>query len=228
MQDDYADTVLAELDLLLKRFRHLQGRELWRAHTGEAQALGAQFVTAALAAACRATGDGSQYVKQIEASINEVPPSWIHRAIPVVGGTLEALRQAVASGYLVTVRELVRAEVFRDFLDMAEYLLEEGYKDAAAVLIRGVLEGHLRELCARNGIDATYTDSQGKIHPNKVDTMNAHLKKAGAYSTTDQKNVTSWYGLGTDAAHGYYERYTPDQVKLMVQSVTDFIARHPA
>jgi len=228
VEEDYADTVLAELDELLVKFSKLQSRGMGLANGVHAQAQGAEFITGAMAAARRATGDGSQYVQQIQTIIDEVGWSLIQRAIPMVGGMLEAIRQAVASGYLVTVRELVRAEIFRDFLDMAEYLSEEGYKDAAAVLIRGVLEGHLRELCATNGIGATYADSQGRTRPKKVDTMNADLRKAGAYSTTDQKNVTSWYGLGTDASHGRYESYTSDQVKLMLQSVTDFIARHPA
>ena len=228
MQDDYADTVLAELDDLLKKFSNLQVRGMGQAHGVHAQALGAEFVTGGMAAARRATGDGSQYVKQIEATIDEVGWSRIQRAIPIVGGMLKAVRQAVASGYLVTVRELVRAEVFTDFLDMAQYLLQEGYKDAAAVLVRGVLEEHLRELCDRKGIDTTYTDSRGKTLPKKLDTINADLKKAAIYPTTDQKSVTFWYGLGTDAAHGHYANYTPEQVKLMLQGVTDFIARHPA
>ena len=63
-----------------------------------------------------------------------------------MGGALTALRPAIGSGYLLSVQELIHADVFADFPEMAQYLLGEGYKDSAAVLIGGVLEEHLRKL----------------------------------------------------------------------------------
>jgi hypothetical protein len=227
MQEDYADSVLRELDDVVARFRELQARGVSREIGAEADAVAAEFVTRALQVARRATGGAGEHVRQIEMIIAEVGWSKILRAIPHVGGTIEGLRHAVASGYLVRVVQLARAEVFSDFLEMAQYLLDEGYKDAAAVLVRGVLEGHLRELCTRNRIDTTCSDTRGMTVPKKVDTMNADLKKAGAYSTTQQKSVTAWYGLGTDAAHGNYGEYTTEEVKLTLQGVRDFLARHP-
>jgi hypothetical protein len=228
VQDDYAHAVLAEIDDLLEKFSYLDERRMAQASETETRALAAEFVTGAVAAARRATGDRSQYVRQMEDLIDEVGWFGTSVASTIFAGMLRALRGAVASGHLVTVGELVRAEVFSDFLDMAEYLLHEGYKDAAAVLLRGVLEAHLRELCARNNIDRTYTNLRGKTVPKPVGTMNAELKKAGVYLPTDEKGVTSWYGLGTEAAHGNYTNYTPEQVKLTLQCVRDFLARHPA
>jgi hypothetical protein len=226
MQDKNADSLLAELDALLNQSRDCLVAGVCEATDELSLTMAADFVTGVLAAARRAGGDGSDYVKQIETIIDDVGWSRIRYAVPAVRGILNALRRAVALGYLVTMRDLARAEVFSDFLDMAQYLLEEGYKDAAAVLVRGVLEAHLRELCASKGIDTTHTDTRGKTVSKKVDTMNAELKKAGVYSTTDQKSVTSWYGLGTDAAHGNYDGYTTEQVKLTLQGVRDFLGRH--
>ena len=40
----------------------------------------------------------------------------------------------------------MHAELFADFLEMADYLLSEGYKDPAAVLGGSMLEEHLRQL----------------------------------------------------------------------------------
>jgi hypothetical protein len=41
-------------------------------------------------------------------------------------GILGALRADYEAGYLSTVEELIHADVFGDFLDMARYLLHEG------------------------------------------------------------------------------------------------------
>ncbi|GAH89598.1 unnamed protein product, partial [marine sediment metagenome] len=44
---------------------------------------------------------------------------------------LEAIRDEIAGGWLFSVKGLVTAEIFADFLEMAEYLLSQDYKDPA-------------------------------------------------------------------------------------------------
>lgn len=144
-------------------------------------------------------------------------------AIPALVGMCEALKTAYASGYLHQIEELIRADLFADFLDMGEYLLKEGYKDPAAVIIGGVLEEHLRKLCLKNSIDITIDE-----HFKKADTMNADLANSHVYNRLDQKSITAWLDLRNKAAHGKYTEYTEDQVKLALQGIRDFIARFPA
>src|SRR5258708_14298349 len=72
-------------------------------------------------------------------------------------GVVEALRNDVSGGFLKSVRELVHGELFSDFLGMADFILSEGYKDAAAVMGGGVLESHLRQLCVKHGKDLEFT-----------------------------------------------------------------------
>ena len=138
-------------------------------------------------------------------------------------GILLALRGDYIAGYLDEVQELVHASVFADFLEMAEHLQDEGYKDAAAVLTGGVLEEHLRKLSEKNGINL---EASGR--PKKADTLNSGLTKAGVYEKLDQKNVTAWLDLRNKAAHAKYEDYSKEQVVLMTQGVRDFLTRHPA
>ena len=69
---------------------------------------------------------------------------------------------------LVNFRSLVQAEVFADFLDMAEHLLGETYKDAAAVLLGAVLEDSLRKIAGAKGVDIL--NSKGK--PLTIDPLN--------------------------------------------------------
>ena len=112
------------------------------------------------------------------------------RRLPQVVGALKALRRDYDEGYLVRVQGLIRAEVFADFLEMAQHLLEQGYKDPAAVLAGGVFEGHLRALCAAHEIPSV----GGK--PKKADTMNGELGGAEVYNKLVQKNVTAWLTCG--------------------------------
>jgi hypothetical protein len=122
------------------------------------------------------------------------------------------------------VVELVHADLFADFLEMAHYLLQQGYKDPAAVISGSVLEEHLRKLCQKNSIDVLKSDGS----PKKADTLNADLSGSNIYPKLDQKNVTAWLDLRNKAAHGHYSEYTKEQVELMLQSVRDFTARCPA
>lgn len=50
-------------------------------------------------------------------------------------------------------QKIIAAEIFSDFLEMAEHLLEQGYKDPAAVMIGSVVEENLRKFCVANKID---------------------------------------------------------------------------
>ncbi|MBE0418371.1 MAG: hypothetical protein IBX63_11455 [Coriobacteriia bacterium] len=176
-----------------------------------------RFLTRARAVIERIAGPGSAYRDQCDDVLSEnAVEAW--KASRLVG-VLESLRADVAAGYLEAVSQLIHGEVFGDFLDMAEHLQHEGYKDAAAVVAGSALEAHLRTLCDQAGIER---ESNGRVH--KADRMNADLARSGVYSGIDQKNVTSWLGLRNDAAHGNYESYTADQVRLLVASVRDFIS----
>jgi uncharacterized protein (DUF2164 family) len=138
-------------------------------------------------------------------------------------GILKAVRADYADHYLQSVQEIIHAEVFGDFLEMADHLLEQGFKDPAAVIGGGTLEEHLRKLCNKYGV---LTTERG--NPKKAEAMNAELAQAQAYSKLDQKSVTAWLDLRNKAAHGKYPEYTKEQVKLMVQGIRDFVTRLPA
>jgi hypothetical protein len=162
----------------------------------------------------------------VAATIDRVaPPKSPYRAaideiLPNRIGALRALRRDYDSGYLTSVQSLVRAELFVDFLEMAEHLMQQGYKDPAAVLIGSVLEGHLRALCNARGIPCEVAG-----RPKKADSMNADLAGAGVYNKLDQKSVTAWLDLRNKAAHGHYGEYTTEQVRSMLGGVQEFMTR---
>jgi hypothetical protein len=145
-----------------------------------------------------------------------------------VYAALSALRIAYSEGQMRTLEELIHADLFSDLLEQAEHLLESGYKDAAAVIADGVLEEHLRKLCAKNGIATTVPGKGGKQTHLMIDAMNAELARAGVYGKNDLKQVTAWAGIRNDAAHGQYGNYNEGQVEAMVRGIRLFLSNYPA
>jgi hypothetical protein len=139
-------------------------------------------------------------------------------------GILTAIRDHIKGGWIETTRGLITGEVFADFLEMAEHLLDEHYKDAAAVMAGSVLEEHLRQLSVSGALPVEDAVN-GKVVPRKADRLNSELANANKYSKLDLKQVTAWLDLRNKAAHGKYTAYTEDQVQLMVAGVRDFISR---
>jgi hypothetical protein len=146
----------------------------------------------------------------------------------ILGGILTALRADYEAGRLQSFRELVHADLFADFLEMADHLQEQGYKDAAAVTAGAVLEEHLRKLCGRHGVPTTVTDGSGTVRPKKLDTMNADLAKAGAYNKVEQHSVPAWAAVRNAAAHGERDKFEAGQVRGMIDGIRSFVVRHPA
>ena len=167
---------------------------------------------------------GKEHIHYVEFN-SKVDRSTPHCA-KIGRGILSAAREELAGGWLSTTKGLISAEIFSDFLEMARHLLDEGYKDPAAVMTGSVLEEHLRQLCQKHGI-STETTKQGRPHPKKADELNADLAKKKVYNQLDQKQVTTWLDFRNKAAHGKYQEYTKEQVSLMLQSLSDFMVRIP-
>lgn len=137
---------------------------------------------------------------------------------------LLSIQNEIEGGWLFSVKQLISAEIFSDFLEMAEHLLSQGYKDPAAVMIGSVLEENLRQLCIKNEIEIEL-EKDGSFIAKKADRLNSDLAKSEIYTKLDQKAVTMWLDLRNKAAHGKYHEYTKEQVELMSQGVTEFLAR---
>lgn len=130
-----------------------------------------------------------------------------------VKAIFEAAREDFEGGYLVSVQNLVQAELAESELEQAVELLKSGYISAAAVVAGVVLETTLRTLCDRNGI------------PNgKLDKMNADLAKAGQYNSLVQKRVTAMAAIRNSAAHGKNDEFGRDDVESMIAEIERFAA----
>jgi len=142
-------------------------------------------------------------------------------------GVIYGLEEDLRHGFLTSLTDMVHGELFSNYMDMAQYLLSEGYKDAAAVIAGSTLEEHLRQLCKKHGISLQVTSKDGTPQPKKASVMNQDLGRQ-IISLYDQKQVTAWLDLRNNAAHGKYDEYTKAQIDLLIGGLRDFISRHPA
>ncbi len=160
------------------------------------------------------------YYRELSNSVKGTHPDHAVAGIEI----LKAIKDELSGGWLTTVKELVVAEVFSDFIEMAEHFLQQGYKDAAAVMAGSVLEEHLRKLAEASDIPIEIENDEKSV-PKKADRLNSDLAKAEIYNKLDQKAITTWLDMRNKAAHGKYEEYSKDQVALMIQGIIDFTRR---
>lgn len=129
---------------------------------------------------------------------------------------LKALKIDIESGNFFDEELLITADAFGDILEQAEYLLSEGYKDAAAVLTGAVLESTLRKLCDRNNLKYPKNTT--------INSLNDSLKDK-AYNRVIHKQIIAWAQIRNDAAHGHFDKYTKKQVEDMLEWVKDFTGK---
>ena len=137
-----------------------------------------------------------------------------------VKAILLSIKTDIEKGWLIPFSELVSAEIFSDSLEAAKHILNEGYKDAAAVMIGSTLESHLREL-AKNTDGIEVVNDKGKLISGGA--LNQKLGETGVLNASTVKAVTFYLDTRNHAAHGHYEKYTSEQVELMYQGVVLFL-----
>ena len=181
------------------------------------------FRAAALSFIERIYGTKHSHYREFDKVVDGYSPSDAKQGISI----LESIRDELAGDWLFSIKSLITAEVFADFIEMTQYLMEQNYKDAAAVIAGSVLEEHLRQLCLKNNIEIEIKTAHD-VKPKRADRLNADLAAADIYTKLDQKAVTMWLDLRNKAAHGHYSEYNKDQVRSMISGITEFMVRLPA
>lgn len=174
-----------------------------------------QWGTSCLNLLKRVFGSDSVHYENFQAKFPK-----FHDYSPVIQalGTLKAAKDDYEQDLLFDTRISVEAEVFDDFLEQAEHLLNSNYYQPAAVVIGSVLEDGLRKLCVRHGISLSAKP--------KLDTMNAHLAKQGFYNKLTQKRITALTDIRNKAAHGEWNEFTKADIEDMLRYVRQFMETH--
>jgi DNA-binding transcriptional ArsR family regulator len=211
----HINSILDTYDTAIEQDEQLSEREAIR------------IITRATSVVRKIVGNDSPYLKEILwTDSNE----W-HKAYKAerIIGVLQGLRDELNDGLLDTLPELVRGELFDNFLEMAEHLHNEGFKDAAAVIAGSSLEVHLKQLAEKYGIEIQVTKEGKQPRSRATEQINQDLYKiAGAYSLLDSNQITTWLTLRNSAAHGNYANYSENQVGQFIEWIKDFIAKNSA
>jgi hypothetical protein len=161
----------------------------------------------------RLSSDQSIYVREVVDS-----PSRGTANPDLFKGVLEAARTDYLQGFMANNKLLISAEVFSDLLVQAEVLLDHDYKDAAAVIIRAVLEDGIRKLCDAHTIEAGKRDT--------IQQLNEKLYKEHAYTALVHKEIIAKAEVGNCAAHGRFDQYKKDDVVAFLEFVLRFFAQY--
>lgn len=133
-------------------------------------------------------------------------------------GVLQGAYNDFQDGFLIEIRNLIRAELLDDFLSQAEMLLEQGYYLAAASLGGAVLEDTLRKLCDKHSI--AYPERT------KIDTLNIELARAEIYDKLVQKEITAKADIRNNADHGHFDKFNSQDVEDMLRWVRRFVSEY--
>jgi hypothetical protein len=128
-------------------------------------------------------------------------------------GVLTAALDDLENGYLLGQEFFIASEVFDSIMEQARYLLQNNYKDPAAVLARVVLEDSLKRIARVEGIDENQ----------KASIINDELKKKSRFSQPQWRFIQGWLDIGNSAAHGKFDQYTQDDVVKMIDDVERFL-----
>jgi len=131
-------------------------------------------------------------------------------------GILTAAMTDYREGFMADTNLLVSAEVFADFLIQAEILLENDYKDAAAVLIRAVLEDGLKRICVAKAITIHSRDG--------VNQLAEAMVRQNVLTAVQFKEIQAKKEVGNMAAHGKFNEYTKADVIAFHEFVQRLLA----
>ena len=156
----------------------------------------------------------SPYYKNFIEGVKDNYPSSTKHGI----GILKALKEDLELGYLTKIKDLVSAEIFTDFIEMADHLLKNEYKDSSASLIGAVLENGLRQIASKNNIEIKSDDD--------IAALNTKIADQEIYTRLIQKQIQAWKAIRDSADHGKFNDYKIDDVKDMLKGVQRFLTEH--
>ncbi len=154
------------------------------------------------------------YVKAFDSAVQQNLLGHLNAGVSI----LERVNHDLANGHFRTLRGLLSAELFDDFLEMANHLLDQDYKDPAAMLIGAVLESALKKIA----VDAEVTLKSQE----DLSSLNQKCADKGVYNRLQQKQLQVWIGLRNHASHGQFDEYDQDSVERMLSDARTFLSQY--
>ncbi|MEO8377690.1 MAG: hypothetical protein ABI579_08455 [Candidatus Sumerlaeota bacterium] len=135
---------------------------------------------------------------------------------------ITALRDDAIIGKLADAEESIRTDLLTDMVGMAERLLDDGFKDPAAIVMGTVLAEKLKKLCEINCLSTEWTNGSVVI-PKNVQQMNDALFDFDIYAERDRDLVTRLNDLRLKALKGENVAFTPADTATMLKCLREFL-----
>lgn len=165
----------------------------------------------------RRVAPGSTFVEHAEYAVNDQYHE--SAAIEGVASALESWLGFVAAGLVTQLPYAAQARIdaATDLMEQVQTLLDDPTViPAAPVMLAGAaLEEFLRSLLATTIEAITGTPSMVKYA--------AALRKANVLTANDEKDVLAIAGARNDAAHGHFDRISPERARVMADQVNLFM-----
>jgi hypothetical protein len=129
-----------------------------------------------------------------------------------------AAKDDIVGGYLKSLETFVSADIFTNFLDMSEYLSNEGYINPAASLSGAVLEDGLRKISNSKNVKLKQKEN--------ISSLNQKLFQAKIYNQLAFSNIRVWNTIRDNADHGNFSEYNADDVNKMIAGIRSFLNKY--
>lgn len=194
---------------LLERFDELiqTGHDLvwkWQEYESEWLSKKSRWQAACLYILEQTFGVKNIYYKKFQKSTGYQDMSQLDWGVEYMKGA----REEIEKGFLHKIEHLVSADFFNSIIDQATHLLESGFKDAAAVYGRVIIENTLKDLAKRENIEIL-----DKI---TLAELNRRLWKKDAYHKHVWRSIQAQVDIGNFAAHGEFDKYDDKAVGNML------------
>ena len=172
--------------------------------------------------------------------LDQVVPQWsIHRTTvngfgnleatqsTVQGGTsfLKAIHDDLRDGFFERLTAEIESAIVADYVTQIEQLLADDTSERAgyvgiAVLAGSILEGHLRTMCAQ------LSPAEPIAAPQSLGALIEVFKRRGVIAEPRAKQLRAWADVRNRAAHGKFDEFSKEDVRLMVSGIKHFLGEH--
>ena len=141
---------------------------------------------------------------------------------------IKSVKNELENGFLDDLALQIESEVLADYLDQAAKILK-GESGAlayipAAIIAGASLEKSLKTLCM--GLTPPEPIVNEKGNPFGMNALIDILKKRQIYNELQAKQLRAWAAIRNSAAHGNFNEFNRQQVELMLDGVSLFVANY--
>jgi hypothetical protein len=139
----------------------------------------------------------------------------LNESVEEMQAILQSLQRDMYAGLLLSITDQARAETFDNFLDHAEFYVQQGRKNEAGVISGVVFEDSLRRVCRKQNIDEKDV---------KLDQLISQLTSNGTFTAVKAKRARVAAHVRTKASHAQWDEFEMDDVRATLTFTHEFIA----